>query len=1230
MATSYPYNPARPQQYNDANAAGPSTGSSRRQASGDQYRSWEFSDRNYQGGQVAAEGDQFMDAVGDEDRGYADLLGFEPPPPRYAPQPPSLQSPYEHQQPFASQYSHRSPPAPDLLTPSRSYLPSNTGGTARNVDFGSPPRERLPSSASMSSMSATLGGRRAPAPAALDLSPRTERVVRETAAANESNRYSKLGGLGFGAPPTSQTEGRRIVTDPLWDQRATRPLPVPPQATHRPIPHHHPATDLPTSPSFPSGTVPPHRSSVAASQHRPSYSTASSAPQIPMSPSMPTTVPLSAVGYGRIGMREANISGPDRLSVMAEDSTRPSIDSYYTRVSSYGSTSLSPPPLAGSLSPSTPDPAQLDRRTLVGVGELTTPRWNSRTHAHLRTPSMPQDLGVSPPMPPPPDSLHVGSAPSRAWTRGENGHGLGVGVMEGVTEESPVKGRRHYSASLESPPRPSVRQSSRETHGSNTAPTASQGTFSGLLDLGSLGDFDFDSTMEAALAASLSIADNPAPSLPPAPKKASPQRQSAPPATNPTPRTEPSATSSNSPRGAVNPTTYENPASNVSPGSARSRIYARRAERERQASVAAQAQEPLIPTRALSHQSPPNSADSSVSAPRSARDARKTPPSSREGTLAKPRQSPGSAHHDILKHFTPKDFSHLPPSPSSASINQFLRGSGSINNFGSLDSRSPPASQNNIQNYFPSTTSVPTAASKSSLQRSESGRMKSMASGSKIGWEGREVNRDAEEALRKLDGLGSTPGKKGSGPKGKQSTSSSSITSRPGTPSGKKTSIPPGRRASQSSVKTLDHPLKENDSPLNTWVDLSEDVPAVPQPGRGRVAGPKTSTAPAETTNAVEKRESSSSTSFVGTPNSRDSHSLPTTSTTPSSASGVRPDRSGRRASASSDVSQPVELSSPATEAEKVGELHVPPVPPLPKGYMSMRQGLSNAAAGPIAFVPLHDPSPELHEVSSPSAPSINLPSSQSPAPAKPPMSKKWSFSSALSLKLHHKDSPSPGASPGLPETNDDGSHTPWTEILRQDLSTPSIVESSETISGPSEYYDAASDHSTTPNNNNNNLAAPAVGASGKSSTAHKRLTPSSIPFFRRASSSSIQSKSSQGTPPIAPQAPKAAPPTSYNNNVPAAPATQRTPSGTSTVTRKSMLGMTLPSMLRGSASKRGLSQQLAPPSQVPLQTQEKDKVLDIKAESKSASSSAGTGSLGWTGRKRGKVTLMMLILPSC
>ncbi|KAK4689219.1 dual specificity tyrosine-phosphorylation-regulated kinase 2/3/4, partial [Tremellales sp. Uapishka_1] len=1087
-------------------------------------------------------------------------------------------------------------PHPD--PPSASTSPP---GQAPSAMLGTPPRDRLPSSSS----TASLKGRRAPAPAALDLSPRSAKVLRE-AEDSRAGRYGKLGDLGVG----STGDGRRAVAESHLDRRGGRPLPpLPSQSFVAPASS---GPSLPTSPSFPPSQMYPgisYRTPASQSrtydpnQRRPSNASTnfSEAGPVSMSPSLPA-VPLSAFGTGggRLEERRGSAtSALDRL-VIADGDNRASPDR------------LSPVvPGQAAFSPTTPDqtnPSDIDRRTLIGVGELATPRWaSSNIHQHLRTPNVPNHPGISPPLPSLTDAqLH---AAGKGWTSGENGTGLGFGVIEGAKEESYGKERqRYHSISHQASPAPT--QTTGSKNDSKTAPNSAKEDMSympDLIDFGSLvGDFQFDSTMEAAIAASLSMPDDTTIKSTISPPRSN-IRASAPPPPRSAPAADPSLHFP-PPRSAGLPPPQdaesyyhawmglqraaESAPAPASPGSARSRIHARR--QERVAAAAANGQPvgtPVAPPRTSSKISPPNSADSQApsNSSRLSRTDKRTPPSSGKEAKKTP-QSPISTHHDILKHFAPKNFSHLPPSPSSASINQFLRGSGSVNNFASVGSGTPPlASTNSGTSYFPPSTS--TGSTGSTVKRSDSytQRSRAMSSTSRHGWDGREApDPETTEAMRKLDGLSSTPGKGRS--RSKMSTGAAST--RVPTPPGKKHT----RMVSKPSISSLKDAMDstfltdKGESPLGNWVDVGEDVPAVPLSVRGRHS--------ASTNLVSEKRESSSSTSFVGTPTSRDS--LPTTSTTPSSTSGPAHNPvSARRASAGSDVSSVHSGEwglSAENSQEKSGERTVPPVPPLPKDYLSLRQVPSNVVSStsvPSTSAPFRDyeaplgaPPSEPHAISPPTSLSSHL--SQDTSSSRRPMNKKWSFSSALNLKVHTKEtSVSPAASPGpLPELvhrESDGlrsPQTPWSEIERGELGSPRSGHSGQLLP-----HDSRSISSTTP------IGTGAVPQPSKSAVqSSKRLTPSSIPFFRRASSSSVQQKMAQAPIPETPK-PAAVP-----------PAAQRTPSGS---TRKSMLGMHIPSMLRSSASKRGLSAQLnGDPSNVqpPASTKEE------------------TSSRGWGTRTRGKV----------
>lgn len=557
-------------------------------------------------------------------------------------------------------------------------------------------------------------------------------------------------------------------------------------------------------------------------------------------------------------------------------------------------------------------------------------------------------------------------------------------------------------------------------------------------------------------------------------------------------------------------------------------------------------------------QSPPHSADSGGFR----RDSRKTPPTTIKDRDIRHHQSPS---HDIIKHFAPKDFSHLPPSPSSASINQFLRGSNSTHNFatnGFGTGGTPPGLSPSASYFGAPPTSRDNRDNRGSLPVSEMHKANASA-WSQPQLQG--VDPGTAEALRKLDGLGSTPGKTGKSKSSKTSTGPGS-TVRPGTPPRKTPPTQEKRLNPKPSYGSL-HAEGEKDSPLNHWLDLGDDLQGAPMPS------PMRKFPTGSERHGQEKRESSSSTSIGGTPNSRDSHSLPTSTTTPSSTPGG-PKVAGRRGSDGSVASQEI-----AGDKSTGGEAFVPPVPPLPKGYMSMRQGLSAAS-----YVPVQD-GPASNDTT-PVSPGLGLTTNDRPKQ----MNKKWSFSSALNLKLG-KESPSSTTSPNTQEAVDDGRspEAPWPEIQKSELPSPYERRPSEQMS----FNEVRSNASATPVAPGPSYPQPPPLT--KTASGSKRLGPSSIPFFRRSSSSS----STQKPPPASiAEAPKSA-------GLQQPQSAQQPPSARKT----GWGGMHLPSMLRGSASKRGLSQQAQPP----VETYEK----------RESGSIGSAGSTGWTGRQRGKTMSM-------
>jgi dual specificity tyrosine-phosphorylation-regulated kinase 2/3/4 len=109
-----------------------------------------------------------------------------------------------------------------------------------------------------------------------------------------------------------------------------------------------------------------------------------------------------------------------------------------------------------------------------------------------------------------------------------------------------------------------------------------------------------------------------------------------------------------------------------------------------------------------------------------------------------------------------------------------------------------------------------------------------------------------------------------------------------------------------------------------------------------------------------------------------------------------------------------------------------------------------------------------------------------------------------------------------------------------------------------------------------------------------KKLSQSSIPFFRRTSSSSI-STTGTSKPTVSQDQRDSAPPT----RIPAS----------SLTSRKSVLGIGIPSLLKGSSSKRNLA------------VARENAVEEAQRQQVDLPSSERKSSLGWSGRRRGKVS---------
>ncbi|CUA75045.1 dual-specificity tyrosine-(Y)-phosphorylation regulated kinase [Rhizoctonia solani] len=320
-----------------------------------------------------------------------------------------------------------------------------------------------------------------------------------------------------------------------------------------------------------------------------------------------------------------------------------------------------------------------------------------------------------------------------------------------------------------------------------------------------------------------------------------------------------------------------------------------------------------------------------------------------------------SSFHEITHPRRP-DFSHLPPSPSTSSIQHFMK-----------HGTAPPV---------PNTPPLPSHQSSPAVAHS-------LLRGTQEGWAALEDSSTAE-ALRKLDGLSA---------KSVRARSSVGSSSRPNTP-GNKT----GRLSHAGSKEQLGSMVAQEADPPpppEQVLVASASVPRKP-PSRDGPPGARVGIGP-----PTPKRSSASSTTFTGTPTtgSRDSASL---SAATSATSMSLSSRKLRRNSGGSDASSGAAVADAARLAEEEGSgADIPPVPPLPKDLHLYRTPPTTAGiAFPTSSSTVTGSETDDGGVSTDDPDrTVVFPSMTVTSPTSPPVpmrqpSKKWSFSNALNLRL--------------------------------------------------------------------------------------------------------------------------------------------------------------------------------------------------------------------------------------
>ncbi|KII88871.1 hypothetical protein PLICRDRAFT_175129 [Plicaturopsis crispa FD-325 SS-3] len=861
------------------------------------------------------------------------------------------------------------------------------------------------------------------------------------------------------------------------------------------------------------------------------------------------------------------------------------------------------------------DPANIDRRGLVGVGELTTPRWTRAerdAREHPRDQEREKDNSDLPPVP----DVDEDDPPDSPWT---------IEAIDGESDE-----REEEPAEVPSFPR-------------TIRPRPSLGEESGGEEI--LYPRKADALESVRSRPSGNVADLPHP------VPASPVPTTSPPTSFATPlrkakkRTSEEFELDNT--GAL--VTKRHASSSTPKDKAKEEKASARKHRSLGVGMPSTSREKGKERR---RDSVGLGTSVKISTTKPEKHTRQTSTSSSSGM--------SDAHHSRRVHTT--DFSHLPPSPSTSSIKQFLRHAGSANS-----STNPPLRPASQEHH-----SSPNVAH-------------SLLRGTQEGWSGMDDDATAE-ALRKLDGLG-----------GKTARSRASVgslvgrrssSSRPGTPSSKSGTQWEGvggehaKVSRRTSVRdsVISHKDSDSDPAHRQVVGLGlthvESILDTKDPGGSAIGSsddqgfsstqdrtPKKSATSGVRTSFSAKRGSASSTTYTSTStpttSSRDSASL-SAATSATSVSGRHSIGKAGRNSAGSDVSsimsgEPTSKDRNSLLAAAANDTHddglVPPVPPLPKdltGYKSPPTSATNLTfpsmgAGddtdnldheesdmdrtislevpPFVSPSFNSTSPQAHEVgyaqSQYQAASYGSAPESIPVVVKTP-SKKWSFSNALNIKL--SSSPSSGSSkesPGSKSSNfalsprsSTFSHhlrkidskekvtspasaksvwSPQSEAMTSAASLASLSSAGSTRvpkspgvqsprtpdrgvpSRPSSHSSASTTHTSGLTAHNAPLSP---SSSSRRDQSSKRLTPSSIPFFRRSSSQSMQ------VPPL----PSSSPPPSSGYTTSQSQSRSRaspndysmstlsTPSTPGTAHKKSsVLSLGLPSLLKGSSSRRSL-----------------------------------------------------------
>ena len=599
---------------------------------------------------------------------------------------------------------------------------------------------------------------------------------------------------------------------------------------------------------------------------------------------------------------------------------------------------------------------------------------------------------------------------------------------------------------------------------------------------------------------------------------------------------------------------------------------------------------------------------------------------SRHTSTSSSSSSHGEQLHSRRVHTT--DFSHLPPSPSTTSIQLFLRHTGSNS---AINASAPLSSQKETQS--PHTPNV----------------AHSLLRGTQEGWS--ELDDHATvEALRKLDGLSGKTGTR------VRSSVGSFRSSRPGTPSKSAqqwegVGSDSGKTSRRSSMHIRDSTslTKDKDQTPSASrqvagfvdsIDISEQAAsAFGSSDETQLSSPAQEKPPTKKSSASmrlgynTKRGSASSTTYTSTPttSSRDSGSMSAgTSLTSISAQSGRHSSKARRNSVGSDASQSGDVSAlkdraallvTSSEQVEVGQ-DVPPVPPLPKDLSTYRSPpqSSTGASFPVEGVTeeesMRSDDAELNrsapaEAAAVPGPSVSKSSppphytshgdsqgyASAPAVLKTP-SKKWSLlgmklsgtpsanttkdnSNAKTASKRHSPHSATFSQPSRHSISRDPSE-PWSPVQQPDAMTSaaslisqSSLSSSHALSTsgvpagtPDRHFSSRPGTASSSHKSSSLAAAPQQTPLSPSGSIRrgtsKRLTPSAIPFFRRSTSQSLHVGALRSSSP-----PASTGPSHLHSRDPVSPVDSSL--STPPAAHKKTSIMSLGSLLKGSTSRRNL-----------------------------------------------------------